>query len=125
MEPTRVANQLAEVAFRIKEMRQICGFTQAEVAKKTDTTLAEDTTYGAGLADPAALAGRRVRPGVPADFAAVCAGKRRKPWGHRRTACGNGCSVAGRRYPCGADSTAAKEPKEPEAPLKERVKMVT
>ena len=51
MEPTRVANQLAEVAFRIKEMRQICGFTQAEMAKKTDTTLAEYTTYEAGLAD--------------------------------------------------------------------------
>ena len=33
MEPTRVANQLAEVPFRIKEMRQICGFTQAEMER--------------------------------------------------------------------------------------------
>ena len=51
METNRVANQLAEVAFRIKEMRQICGFSQAEMAQKTDTTLAEYTTYEAGQAD--------------------------------------------------------------------------
>ena len=51
MEPNRVANQLAEVAFRIKEMRNICGFTEEEMARKTDTTMAEYRTYEAGKAD--------------------------------------------------------------------------
>ena len=51
METNRVANQLAEVASRIKEMRQICGFSEAEMAQRTDTTLAEYTTFEAGRAD--------------------------------------------------------------------------
>ena len=51
METSRVASQLAEVAFRIKEMRHICGFTEAEMAERTDTTLDEYTTYEAGQAD--------------------------------------------------------------------------
>ena len=51
MEPNRVANQLAEVAFRIKEMRGICGFTEEEMSQKTDTTMAEYLTYEAGRAD--------------------------------------------------------------------------
>ena len=51
METNRVASQLAEVAFRIKEMRQISGYSEAEMARLTDTTLAEYRTFEAGLAD--------------------------------------------------------------------------
>ena len=51
MEPNRVANQLAEVAFRIKEMRGICGFTEEEMARKTDTTPEEYRAYEGGMAD--------------------------------------------------------------------------
>ena len=51
METSRVANQLAEVAFRIKEMRQICGFSEAEMAKNTDTTVEQYHAYEAGMAD--------------------------------------------------------------------------
>ena len=51
METNRVANQLAEVAGRIKEMRQISGYSEVEMAKLTDTTLAEYRTFEAGLAD--------------------------------------------------------------------------
>ena len=51
METNRVATQLAEVAFRIKEMRQISGYSEAEMARLTDTTLAEYRTFEAGLAD--------------------------------------------------------------------------
>ena len=51
METSRVANQLAEVAFRIKEMRHICGFTEAEMAANTDTTVEQYHAYEAGLAD--------------------------------------------------------------------------
>ena len=51
METSRVANQLAEVAFRIKEMRHICGFTEAEMAANTDTTVEQYHAYEAGLVD--------------------------------------------------------------------------
>ena len=51
METSRVANQLAEVAFRIREMRHICGFTEAEMAQNTDTTVEQYHAYEAGLAD--------------------------------------------------------------------------
>ncbi len=51
MEPNRVANQLAEVAFRIREMRGICGFDEAEMALRTDTTPEQYRTYEAGMAD--------------------------------------------------------------------------
>ncbi len=51
MEPNRVANQLAEVAFRIREMRGICGFDVAEMALRTDTTPEQYRTYEAGMAD--------------------------------------------------------------------------
>ena len=51
MGTSRVANQLAEVAFRIREMRHICGFTEAEMAQNTDTTVEQYHAYEAGLAD--------------------------------------------------------------------------
>ena len=51
METNRVAIQLAEVAGRIKEMRLISGYSEAEMARLTDTTLAEYRTFEVGLAD--------------------------------------------------------------------------
>ena len=51
METNRVANQLAEVAGRIKEMRQISGYSEMEMANLTDTTLAEYRTFEAGQTD--------------------------------------------------------------------------
>ena len=51
MDTTHVSNQLLEVAFRIREMRGICGFTEAEMARRTDTTIAEYRAYEAGMAD--------------------------------------------------------------------------
>jgi len=51
MQPTKVNNQLLEIAFRIREMRAICGFTEEEMAIKTDTTIEEYQTYEAGLID--------------------------------------------------------------------------
>ncbi len=51
MDTKHVNNQLAEIAFRIREMRDICGFTMAEMAQKTDTTPSEYKTYEAGQAD--------------------------------------------------------------------------
>ena len=40
MDTTHVSSQLLEMAFRIREMRGICGFSEDEMARKTDTTLA-------------------------------------------------------------------------------------
>ena len=51
MDTTHVNTQLMEVAFRIREMRGICGFTEAEMARRTDTTLAEYRAYEAARAD--------------------------------------------------------------------------
>ncbi len=51
MEPTRVANELLEIAFRIREMRGICGYSPAEMAQKTDTTEEQYRIYEAGTAD--------------------------------------------------------------------------
>ena len=51
MDTTHVSSQLLEMAFRIREMRGICGFSEDEMARKTDTTLAEYRTYEAGRAD--------------------------------------------------------------------------
>ena len=34
-------NQLMEIAFRIKEMREVCGFSEAEMAEKTDCTVTD------------------------------------------------------------------------------------
>ena len=44
-------NQLMEVAFRIKEMREVCGFTEEEMAEKTDITLEQYREYEKGTAD--------------------------------------------------------------------------
>ncbi len=51
MDTTHVNPQLMEVAFRIREMRGICGFTEAEMAGKTDTTPEEYRAYEGGMAD--------------------------------------------------------------------------
>ena len=51
MDTKQVNTQLLEMAFRIREMRGICGFTQEEMAQRTDTTLAEYRIYEAGGAD--------------------------------------------------------------------------
>ena len=51
MDTTHVNSQLMEVAFRIREMRGICGFSEAEMARKTDTTPEEYRAYEGGRAD--------------------------------------------------------------------------
>ena len=51
MDTTHVNTQLMEVAFRIREMRGICGFTEEEMARKTDTTPEEYRAYEGGMAD--------------------------------------------------------------------------
>ena len=51
MDTTHVSNQRLEVAFRIREMRGICGFTEAEMARRTDTTPEEYRAYEGGMAD--------------------------------------------------------------------------
>ena len=40
-----------EVAYRIREMRGICGFTEEEMSSRTDTTPEEYRAYEAGMAD--------------------------------------------------------------------------
>ena len=44
-------NQLMEVAFRIKEMREVCGFSVEEMAEKTDITAEQYWEYEKGTAD--------------------------------------------------------------------------
>ncbi len=44
-------NQLMEVAFRIKEMREVCGFSEEEMADKTDITVEQYREYEKGTAD--------------------------------------------------------------------------
>ena len=44
-------NQLMEVAFRIKEMREVCGFSVEEMAEKTDITIEQYCEYEKGTAD--------------------------------------------------------------------------
>ena len=44
-------NQLMEVAFRIKEMREVCGFSEEEMASKTDITTEQYREYEKGTAD--------------------------------------------------------------------------
>ena len=51
MDTNRVNTQLMEVAFRIREMRAICGFSEEEMARRTDTTIMEYSAYEAGRAD--------------------------------------------------------------------------
>ncbi len=51
MEAVEMNTQLLEVAYRIREMREISGFTREEMAKKTDVSPAEYAAYEAGTAD--------------------------------------------------------------------------
>ena len=51
MDAKQVNNQLLDIAFRIREMRDICGFSVEEMAAKTDTTTKEYRTYEAGQTD--------------------------------------------------------------------------
>ena len=44
-------NQLMEVAFRIKEMREVCGFSEEDMAVKTDITVEEYREYERGAID--------------------------------------------------------------------------
>ena len=44
-------NQLMEVAFRIKEMREVCGFSVEEMAAKTDITAEQYCEYEKGTVD--------------------------------------------------------------------------
>ena len=44
-------NQLMEVAFRIKDMREVCGFSEAEMAEKTDCTVEQYKLYEEGRVD--------------------------------------------------------------------------
>ena len=44
-------NQLMEVAFRIKEMREVCGFSEEDMAAKTDITVEQYREYEKGTAD--------------------------------------------------------------------------
>ena len=51
MEAAELNNQLLEIAYRIREMREISGFTRDEMARRTDVSLQEYTDYEAGKAD--------------------------------------------------------------------------
>ena len=44
-------NQLLEIAYRIREMREIAGYTREEMAEKTDVSAAEYAAYEAGRVD--------------------------------------------------------------------------
>ena len=44
-------NQLMEIAYRIREMREIAGYTREEMASKTDVSPGEYADYEAGLVD--------------------------------------------------------------------------
>ena len=44
-------NQLMEVAFRIREMREVCGFSEEEMAEKTDISVEQYREYEKGTAD--------------------------------------------------------------------------
>ena len=51
MDAKNVNTQLMEVAFRIREMRGICGFSEVEMAQKTDLTLDQYRDYEAARTD--------------------------------------------------------------------------
>ena len=51
MDTTHVNTQLLEVAFRIREMRGICGFSELEMAQRTDLTLDQYRDYEAARTD--------------------------------------------------------------------------
>ena len=44
-------DKLYEVASRIREMREICGFTEQQMSEKTEVTLSEYNDYEAGKLD--------------------------------------------------------------------------
>ena len=46
-----MSGQLLEIAARIREMRQVSGFTEAEMAEKTDTSVEEYRRYELGELD--------------------------------------------------------------------------
>lgn len=48
---TQENTKLHDVALRIREMREICGFSEAEMAEKTETSVEEYRQYEAGEAD--------------------------------------------------------------------------
>ena len=48
---TAVNNQLLDVALRIREMREIVGYTEAQMAEKTEVSLELYRAYEAGVAD--------------------------------------------------------------------------
>ena len=48
---SNTTNKLFEVAQRIKEMRDICGFTIEEMAEKTEVTVEQYKIYEAGEVD--------------------------------------------------------------------------
>ena len=51
MQTQNVSTKLYEIAVRIREMREIAGFSVEEMATKTDTTVEEYKKYEAGLID--------------------------------------------------------------------------
>ncbi len=51
MELNKMNNELKEVAFRIKEMREIAGFSQEEMAAKVDISAEDYCAYEQGAAD--------------------------------------------------------------------------
>ncbi|MBO5725438.1 MAG: cupin domain-containing protein, partial [Clostridia bacterium] len=51
MDKNSVKSQLSEIAFRIKEMREICGLSIDEMAIKTDTTPEQYKTFETGTID--------------------------------------------------------------------------
>ncbi len=51
METGGLNNQLLEIAYRIREMREIAGYTREEMAKKTDVTPGQYADYEAGRVD--------------------------------------------------------------------------
>ncbi|MBR5438059.1 MAG: AMP-binding protein, partial [Clostridia bacterium] len=51
MELNKMSNELKEVAFRIKEMREIAGYTVEEMAEKVDISTEQYVSYEQGAAD--------------------------------------------------------------------------
>ncbi len=51
METAGINNQIMDIAYRIREMREISGFTREEMAEKTDVTTAQYADYEAGKID--------------------------------------------------------------------------
>ena len=85
MDTRHVNTQLLEMAFRIREMRNICGFTEEEMARRTDTTVAEYRVYEAGGADHHSNCAPQRTPlrlqQALCSHAAVTGGVYQSPWG--------------------------------------------